>query len=69
MMPRRTGHHNSISWIPTRTENKRIKNFEPSLGTTYTFGNHVSDNIGTDDNDFGTWNVVEVNRVSLLQRL
>ncbi|KAK9431029.1 hypothetical protein V1505DRAFT_310133, partial [Lipomyces doorenjongii] len=52
---------------PTRTENKRIKNFEPSLGTTYTFGDHESDDTVTDDNDFGTWNVVEVNGVSLLQ--
>ncbi|KAK9323150.1 hypothetical protein V1517DRAFT_321219 [Lipomyces orientalis] len=52
---------------PTRTENKRIKNFEPSLGTTYTFGNHGSDDTGTDDNDFGSWKVVEVNGVALFQ--
>ncbi|KAK9235287.1 hypothetical protein V1525DRAFT_427942 [Lipomyces kononenkoae] len=53
--------------IPTRTESKRIKNFEPSLGTTYTFGNQGNDDTGTDDNDFRTWNVVEINGVSLLQ--
>ncbi|KAK9326951.1 hypothetical protein V1520DRAFT_350159 [Lipomyces starkeyi] len=53
---------------PTRTGNKRIKKFEQSLGTTYTFGDHGSSNTGTDnDSDFGTWNVVEINGVSLLQ--
>ncbi|KAK9236063.1 hypothetical protein V1525DRAFT_451606 [Lipomyces kononenkoae] len=53
---------------PTRTGNKKIKQFEQSLGATYSFADHGHSNTGTDnDNDFGTWNVVEINGVSLLQ--
>ncbi|KAA8643587.1 hypothetical protein EYZ11_009491 [Aspergillus tanneri] len=53
-----------------RIGNKKIKQFEQALGKTYMFGDQgcSSSSISDDDsNNLGTWNVVEVNGVSLLQ--
>lgn len=49
---------------PMRTRNRKIKRFEESLDSTYSFGTEKG--VYTDKNGLA-WNVVEINGVSLLQ--